>query len=426
MMSLPVLLLGGVVGILLLLFVAIVVPASTAKGWAVTISLIAGAIVINNSVPAPVWGPVGLLLMALLVIGAARGGLRMGWHAGSLLLVIWLTLAAFSALISRGIGAEVVGLYFGLLLLLGVTVTALSRREVRLVLRGILILACLEVFLAALEFVFRFVPLWGYRGGLMRENPFIDGIVRDQGTFGHPLVMGYFMAVVGVIAWNGAAAGLRRGPRVALLMVIAAGLLLSGTRSAVLACLTGILVHTLMRSHLTSWFRNIILIASLAIVVYLQSVNVSRLVTDLLDSGSWTHRLNSLGSVDALLARETGEMLWGSGWGTEVSLYDRGLIPMSFGLKVVDNFVVYVLGTMGVIGLLLLAITCVVIFIRADSLGKALVVVSVTMFFSFDIVVWFFGGMLMVFSLTLPKTDRANRSRRTSASRSRALASQTP
>ncbi len=296
-------------------------------------------------------------------------------------------------------------LYGGLALLLAHVALRLDRRSVRLYLRLVLAVLVAQVLLGIGEATVLAEPIWGYRGGA-RENPFIGAdLVRTQGTFGHPIVFGYFMALMAVLGWTNAAA-LSRRLRVLAILVAATGLFLSGTRSAVVAAAAAIALHLILRKGLAVWLRNVLLLgsgAAVAVAVGLGST-IEGLTVELLDSGSWVQRLGSLRSVPALLGRSPLEAWFGSGFGSDASLFERGFLRSDYHLSVVDDMFVEALATTGIIGLILLLTPAVLAFLRGDRSGRALVFCSVAMMFSFDTMVWLCTGVMATLVVCLPRS----------------------
>ena len=280
----------------------------------------------------------------------------------------------------------------------------LDRRSVTLFLRLTMALLGAQVLLAIAELTVMSVPLWGYRGGV-RENPFVPfALVRTQGTFGHPIVFGYFMALMLVLAWTNAA----RLPRWLVLLAVATagtGLFLSGTRSAVLASVAAIALHVLTRKGLARWLRNLLVVvtaAGLALGLGLGST-LSTLTSELLDSGSWVQRIGSLRSVPALLGRSPAEVWMGSGFGSDARLFEQGYFSSLYHLTVIDDMFVNALATTGIVGLLLLLAAAVLAFVRGDRAGRALILCTMAMMFSFDTMVWLSTGIVATVVLAMPR-----------------------
>jgi hypothetical protein len=302
--------------------------------------------------------------------------------------------------------------YFSAALATAFVASRLTRRDLRILLFGILLIAGIETIWGLLQLLSAAPPLWGYRGGIVRGNPFFnDVIVRAQGSMGQPIVYGTLMGIAAIIAWSNAVIELPRFRRFLALGMAIAGAVLSGTRGVALALAVALVVHLLAKRNLARWLRNVLVAIALAVIVGILNFGITRLVDQLVVSGSWIHRIGSIASIPNLLARPPALAIWGSGFGSEVSLFDKGYIKTTYGLKVVDDLFVYLLGTTGLVGLILFLLLCGYAFARATRQGKALIAFSVCMFFSFDVLVWTYSGILLSLCLALPgRRDEAHRS----------------
>lgn len=285
-------------------------------------------------------------------------------------------------------------------LVIGWSVSRCTPDDLRRFLNGLIVVLAAQTVLAVLEVWGPIEPLWGYRFGLRRENPFLPSFTRAQATFGHPLVYG-FAAGLGLVLAGANPGGLRARWRVPLLALLAGGVLLSGTRSAALSAAIGLAVFALTATRVLTWLRAAALVTIIAGVVLLLDFGLADFVSDTIDSGSFVHRSESIDAISALLHRSGWQWWWGSGYGSETTLFRDGYIRLTFGLPVVDNFFVYVLGTMGVVGLAVTVALLVMTFVRGQRYVRALVVYCTAMFFSFDVTVWLSSGLLLFLVVAL-------------------------
>jgi hypothetical protein len=389
----------------------VLVRPEVIRGAALAVSLLVLTVFGNNSVPRSIWVPAFAFVIAILLIAVARsGGTRVRGNPMFLLLSGWWIFLAIGILLNNSYSTSRMIVYFSTVLAVVFVASRLTRSELRIVLLGLVVIAGIEAVWGAVGLLSDATPLWGYRGDLVRENPlFNNAVARAQGSMGQPIVYGMLMGVATLIVWSNAVIELGRFPRVIALLVTLAGAVLSGTRGVLLALVIGIVVHILVARHLAVWLRNVLLAIALGIIVWILNFGLTRLINDLVTSGSWIHRVGSIASIPSLLARPPIASIWGSGFGSEVSLFDKGYIKTTYGLKVVDDLFVYLLGTTGVVGLVLFMLLCVYAFARATRQGKALIAFCVCMFFSFDVLVWTYSGILLSLCLALPgRKDEAH------------------
>lgn len=385
-------------------------PARLVRGLALGLAFCLCAFSVNDTAGKTLYLPTMALAIVLLTLAIIRT--RTGPSALRGLqtaLAAWWVLLLMSSLVLGGYSLLGLLAYGTTALLASHVALRLHTGSIRLVVRIVLVLLVTEVALALAEALLDMPPVWGHRGSA-RDNPFLDGdLQRAQGTFGHPIVFGWFAAVSAVLVWCDAGrlslTATGRALRLVMLAVAGTGLLLSGTRSAVLAATAGVVVHVVTRPGLTRWARNLLILAGAGVLAVLLGAGgtVRSLADDLLDSGSWLQRLGNLQGVPALLARPPLEFLFGQGWGRDVELFARGYLTSRFHLHVVDDMYVEALGTVGLVGLAVLLLGIVVALIRADRAGRAVVVVVLSMMFSFDTMVWLFTGIASTVLLSLPR-----------------------
>lgn len=392
---------------------ALALRTATVRGVAISATLVVLAVFGHNSAPTSLWVPAFLFCIALLVVAEFRSSARRRPSAPVIgAIIAWWLFVAVGAWLGDSYSLTRLAAYAGVAVVLAFCVSRTTAAERRLVLSALIAIGVAETAVGVAEWVIGEPLVWGYRSGIVRMNPFFgDTVARIQGTTGHPIVYGYLLGLVCVVIWTNPT-GLRPLLRVVLLSIVASGLVLSGTRSAVLAACVAIVLHVLSRHRLLAWLRGAALLAVVVVTLALVDVGLRDLVQRTVDSGSWVQRVGSLRSIPSLLARPGAEAWWGTGFGGETRLYADGYLSSPYGLRVVDNFLVYVLGTMGIVGAIATAVLVVVAFLAADRSSRALIAFAVGMFFSFDVVVWFFTGVLLMVSLALPNDARSPSPRR--------------
>jgi len=400
----PLLLFLGAVGVLAVALLMIAVPPRMIRGVAVSFAFAAASVGLATNAPDVVRqvsavAAIGVLVLSLVRSRAARSGGVRFWAVA-----VWWGYVSLGVLLTGSYGSTRIVLYFGLAALAAYVASSLAPAELRMVYGTVAGLAALQVALAAIEILILPEPVWGYTGSI-RHNPFVgDVYARAQGTFGHPIVFAVFCGIAVIVAWSNPA---RWSPkwRLTNLTVAVVGLGLSGTRSAVAAVAVGLLLHVALNSSLTAWLRSAVGVGAVVVVLLNIDIGIGTIVSNLLDSGSWSHRLGALESVSQLMARPPLEAWFGNGFGSENQLYDRGLMQQIY-LRAVDNMLVYALGTMGVVGLVALLVFWVVAFCFADRTIKAVLAMLFAMFFSFDLFTWMNAGVLASLMIALPRAAR--------------------
>ncbi|MGH1523877.1 O-antigen ligase family protein [Leifsonia sp. L25] len=400
----PLLLFGGAVAILAIVLLMIAVPPRLIRGVAVSFTVVAASFGLASFAPDSVRPPTALAAIGVLVLALVRsradtsGGVRF-WAVAA-----WWGFISLSVFLAGSYGTNRIVLYFGLATLAAYVASSLSRAELRMVYATIAGLTAVQVGLAFAEILVLAEPIWGY-AGTIRYNPFTNDVyARAQGTFGHPIVFAVYIGIAMIVAWSNPARWSQKW-RLANLTVATVGLALSGTRSAVAAVAVGLLVHIALNSSLTSWLRAALGVGAVIVVLLNIDIGIGALVDNLLDSGSWTHRLGAAESVGALLDRPPMEAWFGTGFGGEAVLYDRGLMQQTF-LRAVDNMLVYALGTTGIVGLIALLALWIVAFCFADRTIKAVLAMLFAMFFSFDLFTWMNIGVITSLMIALPRADK--------------------
>ncbi|MDV8069615.1 O-antigen ligase family protein [Rhodococcus sp. IEGM 1366] len=258
---------------------------------------------------------------------------------------------------------------------------------------GIVILALAQSFMAGIEFVFSGEPaLWGYGryangSEVMLSNPFLgDEVVRTQGTLGHPIVLATLLVVALLIV----ALGNDIRPmviRVGIASILAISIVLTGTRSAILALVISIVIVKVFRRNAQNRWRNIVVVGSISCAVLFFDFGLRALWNNLERSGSYTNRLGSLQAVPDIFGLPISRIFLGGGFGSESQLYRQGLLQQN-GFGIVDNQIVTTMVTGGLFGLMMLFSVLVFAYRKADQLHMAILTSLVIMMFSFDFLKW--------------------------------------
>ncbi|ROS47972.1 hypothetical protein [Frigoribacterium sp. PhB24] len=396
---------GAVAAALLALVVGLLLPADRRRG----VSLVAafGLLVASTSATVPEVVRHAVVAGVVALAGAALASPR-SWTVGrpraTTATLVFFAFSIVCVLVFRP-GTTVL---MAELAAVGVGVSALvatsSRRDVTIFVRGLVGLGFVQVVLGALELTVTHRPIpWGYKvlatgRSFVSDNKILPGgLVRVEGTLGHPIPYAVFLAVCLVVvlvarrafpAWFAAVA----------VLVLSAGILLSGSRSVVAAVLLAV-TYVLTTSEARTRAMKIVL-AGLAVVAGSAALasEIVDAVGTLVSSGSYENRMGALRSVPGLLARPALEVAFGSGFGSEPELYARGFLPQD-GFTVVDDQLVTTFATFGIVGVACFVVALVVAVVHASRAGRAVLVVMIVMLFSFDYLVWFsMSALLWAFS----------------------------
>lgn len=386
----------------------LLIPVAKVRAVALAIAFLISAFSVNITATQQIYLPsMGLAILVLVIAVLRARPPRSQQLPLQFALALWWAVILISTLVMQGRPLTGLLIYGTLALLASHVALRLDHASVRLFVRILLVVMVAEVVLGSITTLTSSTPLWGYRGDV-RMNPLLsDNYPRAQGTFGHPIVFGWFMAICTVLAWTNVAR-LSRRMHILVLVIAAAGLAFSGTRSALLSAGVGIMLHIVARPGLSRWLRNVMIAVGVALVALLAGLGstIESLASDLVDSGSWIQRLGNIASVPTLMQRPPMEMLFGLGWGRDAALFDKGYLYSPYNLSVVDNMYVEALGTVGLVGLLVLLVGIVFALIRGDRGSRAVTLAVLAMMFSFDTWVWLFTGVAATIFLSLPRLNK--------------------
>lgn len=265
--------------------------------------------------------------------------------------------------------------------------------DLRLFLGGVVWLAGLEGVLGILEYLTTQQPIpWGRppredgRVLVLRNTLLPASPPRVAGSLGHPIPYGTVLglAVLAVVGrWRSTSAVVRW----VVLPVVLTGLLLSGSRSVVLGVVAGVVVLVWTAAGRGRVVRVFALVAGGVVGAVVLGRAIAAMVGHLLTTGSFTNRAGAIESVPELLARPLFQALFGTGYGSELDYYRRGLFAQN-GFFVIDNQLVTTLTTVGVVGVVIAVGFFVVGWRRGGRVRRAWLVLFAVMLFSFDYFGW--------------------------------------
>jgi hypothetical protein len=288
-----------------------------------------------------------------------------------------------------------------------------SIADLRVFLRGIVSVALLQVCLGGIELLTKRPAPWGYgrySNGLEAKltNPFLgDVVIRVEGSTGHPIIFGVVMLIaLCVVLLTPSVSG--RFWNFVLSLAFVLGLVVSGTRITLVAAAL-VLAYAIVTSSRGARWRGIVVGLAAVFGGIAFSANIGQKVSELVVSGSFTNRLGAVESVPGLMGRGLFDVFFGSGFGSEPSLFASGYLQQN-GFGIVDNQFVTTLAVAGIFGLLGLAAVLVVGLRNATGIVRAVMIVMIVMMFSFDYLRWPVMVMLLTTFVSIPSIELVARS----------------
>lgn len=339
------------------------VPSAIRFGQLLVFFLIATVVLLRRARPAAHWRLIGLFAVYLVVTLAST-------------LIDSLSGALFQYVVHA-----VVGLTF---LTLGVLASPAERT---MIIRFIIGLAAVQAVYAVVETITLPPVLWASPVPSTFATPYsrlsseiIPGLLRAQGTFGHPLLLSMFLAVAMALTARHEFTNPRN--RVALAVLFLAGALATGSRSTLLIMI--VLVLFAFGRQQMSMLRGVLLALSIGVVAYFGGFFGSTVVDRFSESGSVSHRAGAIDAVPRLLSQPIEQVLIGNGWYSREYLFDRGFLQLD-GFLAVDNQFVSLLVTAGLLGVaLFVAIIATSVWLAPAGLRPALFA-AFAMYIVFDV-----------------------------------------
>lgn len=327
----------------------------------------------------------GILVMS--VIFSPRGGFR--------LTHVWLPLVWYAvniaATLSTNQSSALQLFQFAILSCATIwNMCIMRRQDVAKLVKGLVLLGFVHAVFGLMELWTHAPVLWGYAtrgsGFFTYSNPLFAGsIVRIQGTLGHPIPFSVMIGLASILLisyWRQFSVLARWS----FLSVFILAAIFNGTRSMFVGLAVACLIH-LFSHHTKHKFAKWLAVAVAAWVVYIADFGMRESVSNLINSGSFENRAEAIESVPGLFERTVFEVIFGSGFGSEQTLFDAGFLQQS-GFGVVDNQLVTSFATSGIFGVLGLLAILGVAFIRSEIPGRRLIVFMTIMMFSFDYLRW--------------------------------------
>lgn len=351
--------------------------------------------------PRYVWPVEGATVVVLLAsVAVQRRDLRWSAPAGlvSLLSVgMVLSVGTYGTVSDLVLGAGVAVMMVGATLL----GTNMGPADLRRFVDLVLALAGVQLLLATAEQFAGLAEPWGdlsVTSASPSSNPLLTALpLRATGSMGHPIPLGLLMAVAAVLVLF-AHRSWRWSVRIPLALAFTAGLLFSGSRSAVLALPLALLFAALIPIgwRYAGVLRAALVLGATAAFAF-GNVQDATVFSGLGNTGSLTHRIGAINAAGKLTTRPLRQSLFGSGFNSIPDLFDAHYLQDD-GFRTVDNQLVTTMAVGGTVGLVLLLAALGYGLARARPGVRPAVVLIGVMFFSFDLLNWF-APMLLFFTL---------------------------
>jgi hypothetical protein len=312
---------------------------------------------------------------------------------GYLFLVAYFALVGLTTLIHPGTAD--LNLYLSAVVAaLGMLVLGLisSPDERRMITRTVVVLATAEALYALLEFALRLSPLWADGNAGERASQIFAGASRAQGTLAHPLPLALLLIVSMTLIVRGAVKTRKRLPAVLHVGVMLAGVLATGSRSAIIVAVLVLLLGIPFKAWKVAFVGGYLIIVG-AVTLGVGGFFQGHLFVSFVTGSSVTHRSGALEAIPRLVQlQDAAALIFGNGYFAGNSLFDRGLLQAG-SFRAIDNQWVTSLVEGGALGVALLAAAIIAALLVGGKERLALIVV-VVYFFTFDVLSWPFGAAI--------------------------------
>ncbi|WP_265444991.1 O-antigen ligase family protein [Flexivirga meconopsidis] len=282
----------------------------------------------------------------------------------------------------------------------------LTVSECRAFVTTVLVFTCSQLLIGAMEMGgLRIAPYPSYtRSDVTFGNNITGGDHRAEAFLSHPIPFSMLIVFALFLAWT------PFGPKnkvLRLLFSVAClgGLVISGSRTGFVAVASVVLISAIgprisSRARGAAIAAGVIAVGVLAYSTTVQEY-MSEAIAKLGNSGSYTHRSNSISSIPQILDLRSGwDLLFGTGIGSEKRPPYVDILNVAR-FTSVDNQFTSTLVWGGVVALLALAVAVGVAIIWGSSVGRGILVVLVVYMFSFDLLLWAGESVMLAFGLGL-------------------------
>lgn len=252
---------------------------------------------------------------------------------------------------------------------------------------------------------------------IVRANTILgDWTNRAQGTLGYPIPLAHLLSIAWVLAAvSDVAKGRWRWPLLAWLTL---GIVLTGTRTALVAVAAGLIVAVLVRKR-----QRVIPVFIVTIAAFVGAGFFANYLAqaDQSNDASFTHRFGVIQAAEQLFSRDFAHVLFGSGVNSQASLFG-GVIFQDGVTGAIDNTYLTLFICVGVLGFLIFAGFFIAAFIAASASTRAVLAVFGVFFFSYDAVWWHFIAVLFWLTVGMAFSERRDRLNRGQAVSNPAMA----
>jgi hypothetical protein len=239
--------------------------------------------------------------------------------------------------------------------------------------------------------------------GTRLPSELIAGMVRGQGSFGHPLLLAFVLLVAAALLLR-----VKLTPaRFICLGVLFAGVLATGSRSATLVMLAMVLFT--LGTKRFAFVRGLFL-AGAAFLLVAGTGILDTVIERFSESGSLTHRQGAIDALPRLLGeQDETHIMFGNGWYAREELYNRGLLQLD-GFVAVDNQFISLIVSAGLVGLALFVVMMLWSVRRSKSGPLLALLVGLSMFIVFDVnefpATWAVLALLVGYSVSSVRAAR--------------------
>lgn len=256
----------------------------------------------------------------------------------------------------------------------------------------------LQVIHAVAEVYVGYSSYFGYMGTASlaadRNNELLSFVPgRATGTLGHPILLGLYCAFAAIVSL---AKTVPRTLQVISLTIAILGIVLAGSRSALLGLLLALVV--LYFSSSIKHSRTLVILlstvaGSILVSRYIQSI--SEYLADVSTTMSFTHRFSVLGTWRILMDRPIFEVVFGGGPQAMRNLLATELVGKN-GFLATDNQFLLTLATIGLVGLVAQISVSITSLSSGSPFSRAFMTLSIFMMFSFDSLTWALPTVIFV------------------------------
>lgn len=388
--------------------IALVVRSTRPLAQAVALIIGTSTFVPMVSTPTEMIGVFGIAAVLIAVIAYFRAD-RPQRTASSLYLLLALSLVLYSQL-ARFIGNQLSvreWVYLGVAASIVLLATRLKRADIPALILTLNIFVAFHLFFAMGELWLRFQPIWPMGNGLFelghRPNflfPNLPG--RPMTSFAHPIPMATFALSLALM--NSYLLLHRRRLAVVGMGLALALLLLSGTRSAVLAFIVGLAVLAVSSRRIGSALKAtllffVLLVGLVAATNSSGALAIIGLGDGFEDSLSYKYRALVLASAWGILDQPALNVLFGWG-GNREEIFRQGVIDgAQYGVLFFDNQFIAMAAMFGLVGLSILVACFALVIWRGGEMSKSLVGAFAVMAFSFDFLQYLTPALLFLLAV---------------------------